>query len=226
MPHYNNHRANMRNNTRYTVDEQNYDDEWYADERRPRQALATRTNPYANRSGVRFDDRIYDEERRSHQLAPRVSQSASSRTYPTAYHSGPYESEDEMMLRQMGRMDLRQMDRRGSEDEMLLRQMGRMDLRGHRSGEGRSRQYGDRSHPYDGREASDYEFGPLVQSRESEIRSVRHHQAQGSHASSGCVHPLHSSGGASGQVRCHCPCHVYDADEEVTLTFTSRRRGF
>ena len=241
MSHYNNHRVNVR----YTEDEENYDDEWYANVRRPQQVPATRTNPYANRSGVRFDDRIYNEERRSHQLAPRVSQSASSRTYPVARRSGPHdrEFEDEMMLRQtgrMGRMDprdetmLRHTGRMVSEDEVLIRQMGHMNLGQRRrsslgrrrSGEERSRRHGDRSHSHDHWEAYEdedwQEFGPLVQSRESGIRGAQHHHARGQYASSGCV--LHPFGGGANEARCHCPCHGYDADDEVTITFTSRRR--
>ena len=264
MSHYNNHRVNMR----YTEDEENYDDEWYAEERRPQQALPPR---------IRFDDRIYDNEQRSHQLAPRDSQPAFSRTDDNARRSSLHhdEFEDEMLLRQIGRMGSegemmlhqtgrmgrmasgdemvlrqtgrmgrmssedetrlrrqhmgvdRQLGRMGSEDEMLLREMGRMNLGEHRrpslgrygSGENRFRRHGDRSHPHDDREAyydEDWqECRSCVQSRESRTRG----------APSGCVHSLHPFGGASGQGRCHCRCHGYDADDEVTITFTSRRRG-
>jgi hypothetical protein len=240
---------------RYTEDEENYDDEWYADELRPQQALTTRTNPYANRSGVRFGDRIYDDERRSHQLAPRVSRSASSRTHPQAYGPGSrndernYDDEwyaDERRLQQALQVSRRTSAhtypnayRSGShndesEVEMVNHRMGSMGLDEyrrplsgwHRGDEDRSRQHGDRSRRHDGRELR--EFGPLVQSRESGIRGIQHHHTRGPYASSGCV--LHPFGGASGQARCACPCHGCDADddwdEEVTLSFTSRRRYF
>ena len=145
--------------------------------------------------------------------------------------TGRMGSGDEMVLRQTVHM--------GSEGELLLMQMGRINLgeQGRpslgrrRSGEDRPRRYGDRPHPYDGQEASYeegwQEFGPLVQSRESEIRRAQHHHARGPYASSGCVQPQHLFGGASGQARCHCDCHGYGADDgwyEVTITFTSRRR--